>query len=118
MIFFWSLFCQPCREEFPRLTGLSERFPGEDLAVFAVNIDTEKLRPAAARFTGKMGAGFVSLFDVSSTPSTSAIAEIFGVRFTPSLVVVAADGIVRYSAAGELQSEDLDREVSELFEDP
>jgi thiol-disulfide isomerase/thioredoxin len=118
VIFFWSLFCQPCREEFPRLTGLSERFPGEDLAVFAVNIDTEKLRPAAARFTGKMGAGFVSLFDVNSTPSTNAIAEIFGVHFTPSLVVVAADGTVRFSAAGELLSEDLDREVSELFEDP
>jgi len=118
VIFFWSLFCQPCREEFPRLAGLSERFPGEELAVFAVNIDTEKLRPAAARFTGKKGAGLVSLFDVSPPQSASAIAEIFGVHFTPSLVVVADDGTVRFSAAGEVRSEDLDREVSELFEGP
>jgi thiol-disulfide isomerase/thioredoxin len=118
VIFFWSLFCQPCREEFPRLVGLSEKFPGEDLAVFAVNIDTEKLRPAAARFAGKKGSGLVSLFDVGSTQQASAIAKIFGVHFTPSLVVVAADGTVRFSAAGEVRPEDLDREVSGLFDDP
>jgi thiol-disulfide isomerase/thioredoxin len=118
VIFFWSLFCQPCREEFPRLAGLSERFPGEDLAVFAVNIDTEKLRPAAVRFSGKEGGGLVSLFDVDSTQPASVIAEIFGVHFTPSLVVVAANGTVRFSAAGEVPSEDLDGEVSELFEGP
>ena len=113
LVFFWSLFCQPCREEFPHLLSLSKKFSSRGLKVFAVNIDSARLYPAATRFAGKHGKGLLSLFGDTSGGDT--IAKAFGVHFTPTLFAVAADGTIRYSAAGEVEPSVLDEEVARLL---
>lgn len=113
LVFFWSLFCQPCREEFPHLQSLSKKFSSSGLKVFAVNIDSARLYPAAIRFAGKHGKGLLSLFDDLS--GGDAIADAFGVHFTPSIFAVASDGTIRYSVAGEVEPAALDEEVARLI---
>jgi thiol-disulfide isomerase/thioredoxin len=115
VIFFWSLFCQPCKEEFPRLVALAKKYSERGLRIFAVNVDTAKLRPAASRFAGKRGKGLISLFDEVPSGKTGKAAEAFGVHFTPSLFFISPDGKVLFSASGEVSSADLERQVADLF---
>jgi peroxiredoxin len=102
LVFFWSIFCQPCREEFGRLGELAAHPPLPGLKVLAVNIDSPKLRPQAVRLLAAKGAGLAGVFDRESAGGHYEIAGLFGVSATPSTFLVGADGTVRAAWAGEV----------------
>jgi thiol-disulfide isomerase/thioredoxin len=39
MVTFWATWCEPCREEFPRLVGLSKEYAPKGLSIFGVSLD-------------------------------------------------------------------------------
>lgn len=53
----WASWCAPCRQSFPFMNRVSERFDGQRLAVVAISVDRERsraeefLRANPARFT-------------------------------------------------------------------
>ncbi|MBI4918138.1 MAG: TlpA family protein disulfide reductase [Acidobacteria bacterium] len=102
VVFFWSIFCQPCRQEFGHLTRLAARPPVAGLKVLAVNVDSTKLRPAATRFLAAEGAGLTGVFDREAPGGRGEVAGRFGVSATPSTFLVGADGAVRASWGGEV----------------
>jgi len=115
MIFFWSLFCQPCREEFPRLAELASRYSSRGLRTFAVNVDSGKLKAAAGKFIGKGGGGIVPLFDLLQDGSAGEVARSLGVRSTPSLFLFDANGVVRFAATGGVPPEELTARIEEVL---
>jgi peroxiredoxin len=102
VVFFWSLFCQPCREEFGRLEHLAAHPPVPGLKVLAVNVDSPKLRPQAARFLAAQGTAITGVFDREREGGRYEIAGLFGVSSTPSTFLVGADGTVRAAWSGEV----------------
>jgi thiol-disulfide isomerase/thioredoxin len=102
VVFFWSLFCQPCREEFGRLEKLAARPPVPGLKVLAVNIDAPRLRPQAARFLAAQGDAITGVFDREREGGRYEIAGLFGVSSTPSTFLVGPDGAVRFAWSGEV----------------
>jgi peroxiredoxin len=102
VIFFWSLFCQPCREEFGRLEQLAAHPPVAGLKVLAVNVDSPKLRPQAVRFLASQGTAITGVFDRESAGGRYEVAGLFGVSSTPSTFLVGADGAVRAVWSGEV----------------
>ena len=102
VVFFWSLFCQPCREEFGRLENLAAHPPVPGLKVLAVNVDSPKLRPQAARFLAAQGTAITGVFDREREGGRYEIAGLFGVSSTPSTFLVGADGTVRAAWSGEV----------------
>lgn len=102
LVFFWSVFCQPCREEFGSLAQLAARPPLPGLKVLAVNIDSPKLRPQAAKLLAARGAGLTGVFDRESAGGRYEVAGLFGVSATPSAFLVGGDGTVRASWSGEV----------------
>ncbi len=100
MVFFWSLFCQPCREEFPSLAELSARYGPRGLQTFAVNVDSGTLKPAALKFFRKAGGGIMPLFDLLPDGRAGEVSRSLGVRSTPSLFLLSAEGTVLLSASG------------------
>jgi peroxiredoxin len=104
LVFFWSIFCQPCRQEFGRLGELAARPPLPGLKVLAVNIDSPKLRPQAARLLAAQGAGLTGVFDRESAGGHYEVAGLFGVSATPSTFLVGADGTVRAAWSGEVDA--------------
>lgn len=102
VVFFWSLFCQPCREEFGRLEKLAAHPPVPGLKVLAVNIDSPKLSRQAARFLATQGTAITGVFDRKREGGRYEIAGLFGVNSTPSTFLVGTDGTVRASWSGEI----------------
>lgn len=104
VVFFWSIFCQPCRQEFGRLAQLGQQPPVPGLKVLAVNIDSPKLRPQAARFLASQGTGITGIFDREHEGGRYEIAGLFGVSATPSTFLVGPEGTVRFSWSGEVDA--------------
>ena len=102
LVFFWSLFCQPCREEFGRLENLAVHPPVPGLKILAVNVDSPKLRPQAVRFLASQGTAVAGVFDREREGGHYEIAGLFGVSSTPSTFIVGADGTVRAAWSGEI----------------
>jgi cytochrome c biogenesis protein CcmG/thiol:disulfide interchange protein DsbE len=115
VVFFWSLFCQPCREEFPLLADLSQKGAARGLRSFSVNLDAAKLLPAAVKFSRKRGDGLVALFDSLPGGESAGAAGAFGVHYTPSIFLVAADGTIRFSASGDIAPARLEEEMESLL---
>lgn len=118
VVFFWSLFCQPCREEFPHLLSLAKKYSSRGLWMTAVNVDAEKLRPAAARFTSGKGGVTTFLFDSSPEGEGPGAAETFGVHHTPSTFLLDSEGKVFASFIGEVSAEALEEEILQLLSAP
>jgi len=102
VVFFWSLFCQPCRGEFEELENLAAHPPLPGLKVLAVNVDSPKLRQQAARFLAAKGSAMTGVFDREREAGRYEIAGLFGVSSTPSTFLVGADGTVHAAWSGEV----------------
>jgi peroxiredoxin len=102
VVFFWSIFCQPCRQEFGALARLGRSYAAQGLQVLAVNIDSPKLRPAAVRLLAAEGQGLAGVFDQELEGGRYRVAGQFGVSATPSTFLVGRDGTVRGAWAGEV----------------
>jgi len=57
---FWASWCGPCRETFPFMNKMQEKYP-DDLVVVAVNLDEDKAN--AEKFLEKYPANFEIVYD-------------------------------------------------------
>lgn len=93
LIDFWASWCVPCRQSFPWLTTIAERYRSAGLVVVAINLD--KRREAAATFLRELAPGFTVAFDPAGTT-----AEAYGVSTMPSSYLVDRRGRIVFSHAG------------------
>ncbi|GAB6062657.1 redoxin domain-containing protein [Deferrisoma palaeochoriense] len=106
LLFFWSLYCRPCRAEFGPAAALARRYRDRGLRVWAVNVDNPALEPRIRRFLeGREGPP--CLVDWGGR----GIARALGVRATPSVVVLDAEGRVVHAAEGRVVWEHLEAAV-------
>lgn len=94
---FWASWCGPCRQSFPWMATLFDRYADKDLVIIAVNLD--KTREAANAFLGSYPAPFTVAFDPDGK-----IAEEFGVTAMPSSFIVNRDGAIVYAHEGFQES--------------
>lgn len=80
---FWASWCGPCRQSFPWMNKLHQRFKDKGLNVVAVNLDAK--RADADRFLAEMPTQFTVLFD-----PVGRSARDFQVKGMPSSVLVNA----------------------------
>lgn len=93
LIDFWASWCVPCRQSFPWMTSMMNRYGGQGFAIVAVNLD--KQRDAAARFLETFPAPFPVAFDPSGKT-----AEGFRVEAMPSSFLVSRTGEIIHIYAG------------------
>ena len=91
---FWATWCEPCRDEMPTLEKLKARFSDRPFAVLAVNVDEPEAR--IRKFLSALPLSFPVLLDQERR-----LARAWNVRMLPSTYVIAPDGTIRFSAAGE-----------------
>ena len=84
---FWASWCGPCRQSFPWMNRMQDKFGAKGLRIVAVNLDAK--RADAQGFLAQLPARFDVGFDTGG-----AAARQFGVKTMPSSVLVGPDGKV------------------------
>ena len=90
---FWASWCAPCRQSFPWMERVQERFAERGLLVVAVNLDHE--RKDADRFLRDFPHDFSILFDPAGVWPTS-----MHVKAMPTSFLLDSAGNVVYTHSG------------------
>jgi Peroxiredoxin len=97
LVDFWASWCVPCRQSFPWMSSMLDRYSAQGLVIVAINLD--KKRETAETFLEAFPAPFVVAFDPAGRT-----AETFHVEAMPSSFIVSRDGRIVYSHSGFQQA--------------
>ncbi|MDH3590653.1 MAG: DUF4266 domain-containing protein [Planctomycetota bacterium] len=108
---FWASWCAPCRESFPWMERMIERYGDRGLTVVAVNLDED--RADADAFLEGAGEGFDHRFDPEGR-----WAEAYALDTMPSSILFDRDGKVaaRHEGFRDADTADYEAEIVELLE--
>ena len=90
---FWASWCDPCRDSFPWMAAIKEKYGASGFEVVAVNLDRD--RALADEFLKKMTVNFVVAFDASGES-----AEQYNLRGMPASYLIGRDGSIQASHLG------------------
>jgi len=90
---FWASWCDPCRDSFPWMAEMKEKYGTQGLEIVAVNLDKE--RALADKFLNNLNVNFVVAFDASGES-----AEKYGLRGMPGSYLIGRDGNIQASHLG------------------
>ena len=82
---FWASWCVPCRETFPFMNQLREKYGSDGLEIVAVNIDTKRLD--ADKFLAQFPAAFTILFDPKR-----GVAKNYALKGLPTTFLIDREG--------------------------
>jgi peroxiredoxin len=93
---FWATWCKPCIKELPYIQRMYDELSGRGLQVFAVSIDSPKSQSRVKPFI----AGRKFTFPVLMDPGQDVFAKLQGKGSVPYVVVLDAEGRIRYRHTG------------------
>jgi len=106
LIVFWSIFCEPCREEMPIIERVNNQFSSKGLTVLAVNLDGDPFLESVRGFIKQGKYTFNVLMDELEDEMFK-IADPYNVAGTPVLYVINNKGEVAFNFLGRITAEDL-----------
>ncbi len=113
LLFFWSFFCGPCREEMPLINKMAKDYEGWGLHVAGVNLDGKEMKKAIVKFVTGEKISFRIVFDELAGDSFT-VADPYGVAGTPALFLVDRKGIITYSVVGAVTADRLKKEIEKV----
>ncbi len=106
IIVFWSIFCEPCREEMPIIEQVYSQFKSKGLEVLAVNLDGAPFLEGIKGYIKQYGYSFTVLLD-ELDGDTFRIADPYQVAGTPVLYLVDGKGQIYIGHLGRITVKDL-----------
>ena len=85
LVDFWASWCEPCRQSFPWMQAMQQKYADQGLVIIAVNVDREPAKAAA--FLQAHPANFAIHYDPEGR-----LAKQFNVQGMPSSFVLGRDG--------------------------
>ena len=114
LLFFWSFFCGPCREEMPMISQSARDYQGKGLQVVGVNLDGREMKKAIDKFVVTEKIAFRILFDELAGDAFR-VADPYGVAGTPALFLIDKQGVVAFSVVGAVTGEQLKVEIGKVL---
>jgi len=93
LVDFWASWCGPCRQSFPWLAAMHDRYAAKGLVIVAVNLDKDRAR--AGEFLEDYRVPFTVAFDPAGKT-----AEAFQVKAMPTSIIVDRSGAIVMTHAG------------------
>ncbi len=90
---FWASWCGPCKQSFPWMNAMQDKYAAMGLQVIAVNVDAK--RADADRFLLKTPATFQVVYDPKGDSARS-----YAVKAMPTSLLIDRNGRVTYVHAG------------------
>jgi peroxiredoxin len=113
LLFFWSFFCGPCREEIPMINEMTREFGPKGLTVVGINLDGKEMKKAVLKFQAGEKIPFNIAFD-ELVGDAFAVADPYGVAGTPAMFLVEKSGTIAFSAVGAVTGEKLKAEIEKV----
>ena len=88
LLSFWSIYCQPCRQEMPMMDSLYQKYRSEGLDVVGVNIDRDPL-VSIQNFVKENRLSFPILLDREKRTM-----KTYRAHFLPSTFLIDRSGII------------------------
>ena len=114
LLFFWSFFCGPCREEMPMINEMTRLYQGKGLQVVGVNLDGREMKKAIDKFVANEKIAFRIVFDELDKDAFR-VADPYGVAGTPALFLIDRNGVVAFSVVGAVTGEQLKAEIGKVL---
>jgi len=117
LLVFWSIFCEPCREEMPVIQRIADEYKAAgSLDVLAVNMDGEPFIDGIKGFLRQYKYNVrVILDELDAKGEQFAIADPFQVAGTPVIYLVDAAGKVAGSHLGRISEADLRAMITRML---
>jgi peroxiredoxin len=115
LLFFWSFFCGPCREEIPMINQITAEYKEKGLIVAGVNLDGKEMKKAISKFMEQEKISYIVAFDELNGDSFK-VADPFGVAGTPSLFLIDKKGILTFSKVGAVEHDELKGLIENVLE--
>lgn len=117
LLVFWSIFCEPCREEMPIIQRIADEYKAAGtLNVLAVNMDGEPFADGIKGFLRQNKYSIrVILDELDADGEQFAIADPFQVAGTPVIYLVDAKGNVAGSHLGRIGEGDLRALITQML---
>jgi cytochrome c biogenesis protein CcmG/thiol:disulfide interchange protein DsbE len=95
---FWASWCAPCKQSFPWMNTMQEKYRSQGLEIVAVNLDAST--DDAQKFLASNATKFTIAYDnKGQTP------KLFGVKGMPTSYILNRDGKIIYQHMGFNDSE-------------
>jgi peroxiredoxin len=115
LLFFWSIFCEPCRLEMPVLQKMHVQHKDSGLEVVGVSLDGEPLRSSIRGFVKQEGYTFKVVIDELDSREMFNAADAYGVAGTPALFLVDRTGRIVLARAGRVKEEELEKALQAVL---
>ena len=117
VLVFWSLFCEPCREEMPVIEKLANEYRADGkVEILTVNMDGEPFLDGIKGFIRQYKYSFRVLLDeLDEKGETFAVADPYQVAGTPVLYLVDTSGKVAGSHLGRVSEADLKAMITAML---
>ena len=114
LLAFFSVFCDPCRDELAILQRIQERYGGR-VEVVAVCLDGEILKSTVAGVAKQEGYSFRVLLDEVTDRRVFRVADGYRVTEMPTLYVVGGSGRIAFAGTGRVAEGTLDKAVQDAL---
>lgn len=107
---FWASWCGPCRESFPWMNTMQERYGAKGFKVIAINLDKETA--LREKFIDAIPPKFTIAYDPEGK-----VAEMYGIPGMPSSYLIDRNGNIQARHLGfrEKDSAELERTIQSLL---
>jgi len=114
-IFFWSIFCEPCKAELPVIQSLSRTYKEKGIEFVGVSIDGSPMKDAISAFVKQEDYGFHALIDELNPDESFKVSDPYGVAGTPTVYIIDGEGVVRFAKVGRASEEELEKIIKQVL---
>lgn len=115
LLVFWSIFCEPCKEEMPLIQRLFEQYKGKGLEVLAIAMDGEPMKKSIQGLVRQKGYTFRVFVERLTKEESYVAADPYGVAGTPTLYLVDREGKIVLAEVGKTSKEVLERAIKKAL---
>jgi len=115
LIFFWSIFCEPCKQELPIIQELTDSYKEKGIKVVGIVLDGKPMKDAIAAFIGQENYSFSVLIDELNPDESFKISDPYGVAGTPTLYFIDSNNEVQFAKVGRASKEEIEAVIKQAL---
>lgn len=115
LIFFWSIFCEPCKAELPAIRNLSKAYKDKGIEFVGVSIDGSPMKDAISAYLTQEDFGFKALLDELNPDESFKVSDPYGVAGTPTLYIIDGNGIIVFAKVGRASEDELENIIKQVL---